>query len=493
MEYRMTPEEDYVFDVSGYLILKKVLSQDEVNRHRASIEAKGSSGQSALSDAFQNLRDHPALVSCVRQLVGENAILDRGPCLLKHEDQNLSLNGGNEPREASRSYYQKNQVRFCQGLKAVWALSDLNPGDGGLVLVPASHKGQVAPPPELLNGTEDLGVVNQPSLEAGDLLLLVESLIHGVQPCKSNATPLLVAFEYSAEKAARGSKPKDPPPDWLDELNPEQKVVMAGSGQPDAATILKSNGRSCVLENGAGVYHPSTLAPDPDCGIDSREFFLWDLCGHLVLRNVMDSGWLASANSAIDASSDRIKVGGSPANGSNILGGTGVPSLHGLLELPKPHCDPFRKMIADPAVVQRLTWMMGSGFLLRNIRAICSVKGTAGHRLHSGAEPVRPSNGYLMQNGRAYCEAVNVAWQLHEVGPADGGFMCIPGSHRAGYPLPPSFINCDETRYVIRHVELAAGDVVLFLAGAQTHGAYPWTSDKGRRAVLIGYGSRNMA
>ena len=31
MKYRMTPEEDYAFDVSGYLIHRNVLSSDEVS------------------------------------------------------------------------------------------------------------------------------------------------------------------------------------------------------------------------------------------------------------------------------------------------------------------------------------------------------------------------------------------------------------------------------------------------------------------------------
>jgi ectoine hydroxylase-related dioxygenase (phytanoyl-CoA dioxygenase family) len=490
MEYRMTSEEDYAFDVAGYLILRNVLTSDEVSRCKAAMEDFKES--SSLPDALQILRDHPVSVSCLEQLVGENAHLDSGPRILVSDGQAGRLLGGNEPREPSRSYYQQNEIRFCQGLMAVWALSDVNPDEGGLVLVPASHKSQVSAPAKLLNMVDDLRVVHQPVLRAGDLLILVESLIHGVLPWKSDPSPSLVAFEYSAEKAARSTKPKEPPPDWLDELSPEQRAVMVASDQPHAGPILKSDGQSTILEENPGVYHPSMLAPDPNCGINSTEMFLWDLCGHLVLKKVMNSDWLASANASIEACSDRIKVGGSAAKGSGVLAGTGVPSLHGLLELPKPHCDPFRKMIADPSVVQRLTWMMGSGFLLRNLRAICSVKGTSGHGLHSGADPIRPSNGYLLQNGRAYCEAINVAWQLHKVSESDGGFVCVPGSHKARYPLPSSFVTCDETMGIVHHVEMQAGDVALFLAGAQTHGAYPWRSEQDRRVVLIGYGSRNI-
>ena len=33
------------------------------------------------------------------------------------------------------------------------------------------------------------------------------------------------------------------------------------------------------------------------------------------------------------------------------------------LSLPHPHCDPYRRMIAHPAVLERMEWMLGSGFV----------------------------------------------------------------------------------------------------------------------------------
>ena len=75
---------------------------------------------------------------------------------------------------------------------------------------------------------------------------------------------------------------------------------------------------------------------------------------------------------------------------------------------------------------------------------------------------------------------------------ADGGFVCIPGSHKARYPHPRQIVTCEQTLGLVQHVEMSAGDVVIFLAAAQTHGSYPWKSDVDRRAVLMGYVSRNI-
>lgn len=39
---------------------------------------------------------------------------------------------------------------------------------------------------------------------------------------------------------------------------------------------------------------------------------------------------------------------------------------------------------------------------------------------------------------------------------------------------------------------MQAGDVILFMGSGQIHGAYPWTNETTRRAVLFNYKSRNL-
>ncbi|MCZ6636309.1 MAG: phytanoyl-CoA dioxygenase family protein, partial [bacterium] len=347
-------------------------------------------------------------------------------------------------------------------------------------------------PSDLVSGTDDMGLVSQPVLKAGDLLLCVETILHGFVP--GHGAPRLVAYGYASETALRNLAQADQSlaEAWASEMTPLQRAVMLPAGCPDYPPVLTSDGETCEIAETPGVFHPSIYGRDPDCGIDEKELYQWDLCGHLILRNVMDAEWLAAANEAIDQYADQIVVGGNAAKGSQALAGTGVPSFRGLFELPKPHCDSFREMVAHPAVVQRMNWMMGSGFRCRNARAICSMKGTSGHALHSGTEPVKPKNTYVFQNGRTYCDSINVAWQLRDVQEEDGGFVCIPGSHKARYPVPEDLKSCEDTMDIVRHVGMQAGDVAMFLGAAQTHGAYPWKSEVDRRAVLLGYSSRNI-
>lgn len=136
--------------------------------------------------------------------------------------------------------------------------------------------------------------------------------------------------------------------------------------------------------------------------------------------------------------------------------------------------------------------MMGSGYEATKCEVLCSSPGGAGHNLHAGGTTQSETNHYTFRNGRCYCEYINVAWQLRDVTAADGGFCCIPGSHKVAYPMPQGVFSADDDMDMIRHVSMEAGDILIFLAGAQTHGALPWTGTVDRRSVLFQYRSRNL-
>ena len=67
-------------------------------------------------------------------------------------------------------------------------LDDVHPGDGGLLVLPGSHKSQFDRPPQLfsqgrIEGEVPLGVINITPL-AGDVVIIPECLTHGVLPWK---------------------------------------------------------------------------------------------------------------------------------------------------------------------------------------------------------------------------------------------------------------------------------------------------------------------
>ena len=98
--------------------------------------------------------------------------------------------------------------------------------------------------------------------------------------------------------------------------------------------------------------------------------------------------------------------------------------------------------------------------------------------------------GYVSQNGRSYDQAVTVAYQLRDVEPGLGGFACVPGTHKAFYPMPPGIRTCDDDMGLVKQIVMKAGDVLFFGDGALTHGATAWKNPIPRRGLLLKYTSQ---
>ncbi|MCH8295629.1 phytanoyl-CoA dioxygenase family protein [Candidatus Poribacteria bacterium] len=500
----MSNEENYAFDVAGYLHVAGVLNREEVDALNQALDEVGENEgmlgwEGPHRKLFRDLLVHPQLVCYLNQIVGHGFRLDIAPRLLGHRDGEIgaTLVGGDEPRNPSRAYFQQNGRRSCQGVKAIWALEDVAEGDGGLVVVQASHKSNVQTPGDLVAGSDEMGLVKQPRLSAGDLFLLAESTLQGVRPWNGDSKRLLTY--WYASRAVIQSNPPGPGaqtesfPGWAKEAPPEQKAVMHRPGfkGSNPTPVLNTDGEKTWVEESSDVIHPSIYIRDPNSGIDEKEFYFWDLNGYLVVDGVMDEEWLARANEAVDKFQDRVEVGRELSGGSVSQAGTGRPLLSGLLDLPAPYNAPFRRMIAHPAVVERLNWMGGSGYRTGGATVFCAAFGTSGHSLHDGNEPMSPSRGYYFKNGRSYCETVTITWQLRDVEPGLGGFACVPGSHKTQYSLPPGVRTCDEPMGLVVQPAMKAGDVLFFMDGGCTHGALAWKNPVTRRGVLIKYQSKN--
>ena len=229
--------------------------------------------------------------------------------------------------------------------------------------------------------------------------------------------------------------------------------------------------------------------------MDEKERYFWDLTGYLVVKNVLDTEELKTANAAIDYCVDRINQGedNKGVGDSTFLRGTGSRWMHGtnLLNIDPPYCQPFRQMLAHPAVVSRLNLMCGKGFRLdHGPQFNNAVKGTTGLTLHGSGDPHKPYVAYHHQNGGFHCAGVTVTWNLSAAPAGGGGFACVPGSHKSKFTMPKGVRNCDDDMGAVVQPEIRAGDILFFMDGAQTHGTHPWRNDHQRRSVLFKYASR---
>ena len=502
----MTLEENYHFDVAGFLHVPGVLNSGEVARLNDAIDASGETAgfvglPEGQRESFRDLLVHPRLVWYLNQIVGPGFKLDRLPELMGSDPSTVDrpLTGGNEPLDPGTGYFFKNGRRHAEGVRVIWALSDIGEGDGGFEFVPITHRSPVEVPQDILTGDDDMGLTRQLRARAGDLLIIGLSVAQGMRSWKTDTTPRLLSYEYTGRGVIRTAGTGEAVeaferPEWNGQLTDVQRASYHRPDYRDTSPppSIVSDGKTASLGEPGEYDHPSIFVRDSESTIDEKEFFFWNLCGYLVVRNVMDEEWLATANEALDAHEDQITIGSNTAGKSKSLAGTGRPQLTGLFQLPGKYGEAFRKMIAYPPIEHRINWMGGGGSRLSHPMAICSNKGTAGHTLHTNGEPLNPSRQWFYQNGRSYCQAITCTWQLRDVTEEDGGFCCVPGSNHANYRTPQGVTTCDAPMGLVKHIDMRAGDVLFFADGSNAHGTYAWKGELSRRGILVKYSSRHF-
>ncbi len=202
-----------------------------------------------------------------------------------------------------------------------------------------------------------------------------------------------------------------------------------------------------------------------------QERYRFDLDGFLVRRGVLDRARVAALNAAVDD----LDV---PTPGDSI----GSQRFSGHL----PRARVFRDLLDHEHVLGLLGDLCGPMVRLDHAYGLVMSPGTRGLGLHGGGTPHDPSQYYEVRDGRMYNGLVAVQWALVDQLAAHGGLCCIPGSHRASFPLPGGGAGWS------RHVELAAGDVFVFTE-ALTHGTTPWNGPHQRRSLFFKYAPGHLA
>jgi len=238
-------------------------------------------------------------------------------------------------------------------------------------------------------------------LKAGDVVLLAATTLYGVRGNQAR----LARTEYVSQRMMPSDGyPYEEGPTWVGDLTPTQQAIVGPRTTGIGGHVISDGTRAELAE-----YTEET--PPADFGLkggsapDPKELFFWDVRGYLPLRNMMDEEWLAAAHTVIDAvvesqptlpdghlsKFEEVPEAVFRSNGnewpsdtsSRIVGEIHRPRLGGLYDFSKPHCDPFRKMIGYPRVVQRLNWMLGTGFK-EHFEPMCCIypKGTTGGSIH---------------------------------------------------------------------------------------------------------------
>ncbi|NEO98462.1 MAG: phytanoyl-CoA dioxygenase family protein [Symploca sp. SIO2E9] len=198
----MKIDEIYEFDLNGYIVYRNFLSQSDVQKinnilddAKVKIEPKmGKFSFLPLSPYFFDLMAHPKTLEILRVMLGDWFRFDHaiGLEMDKTSKACQPIHAG-LLKEQRSFFYQWIHGQMRNGLvKVIYALNDVNPGDGGFVCIPGSHKTNLDYYPKI-----NSHLVVQPTLKAGDMLIFTEALVHGSKKWTAENRRRALIYSYA--------------------------------------------------------------------------------------------------------------------------------------------------------------------------------------------------------------------------------------------------------------------------------------------------------
>jgi ectoine hydroxylase-related dioxygenase (phytanoyl-CoA dioxygenase family) len=219
-----------------------------------------------------------------------------------------------------------------------------------------------------------------------------------------------------------------------------------------------------------------------------REKYLYDIQGYLIVRNFLSPEEVDRLNAAFDANRDKMGEDGNSNTGdSQTLKGHKRGFFSGMLTWDHPWCDPFRDLLVYPKLIPYLNTLHGRGWRMDHSPfALFCTKGAEGLILHGPGHNYFGLAAYHFKNGQIRTGMIVVQYQLADQNEGDGGFCCIPGSHKSNFPCPKDILEWEANQDLVLNPAMKKGDMLIF-DEATTHGTLPWRSDNERRALFYRY------
>ncbi len=198
-----------------------------------------------------------------------------------------------------------------------------------------------------------------------------------------------------------------------------------------------------------------------------EEKFQFDLQGYLVVKDVLSARELEELSSE----ADRRYPDSNPKNKYT----DGPVSTWG---------KPFQNLMDHPKVVPYLIDLIGPYFRLDHDYCIFMREGGGNLNLHGG-EGHEGDHWYKYRDGVMKNGLTVFAYNLTPVNAGDGGFVCIPGSHKSNFidDIPKEVVKFERPANYVVQPEAGAGDLVIFTESL-VHGTHAWKGRHERRSLL---------
>ncbi|MFL2536699.1 MAG: phytanoyl-CoA dioxygenase family protein [Candidatus Azotimanducaceae bacterium] len=232
--------------------------------------------------------------------------------------------------------------------------------------------------------------------------------------------------------------------------------------------------------------------------MNENEKYLFDLRGYIVIKDILTKLQIEDLRTRLE---NQRQTNPKPILGSDrtILGREDASawSAGSLIEMGGA----YTELIDLPAIRPYLLALLGDHYRLdHDYIKIDGVMKNKTLYLHGGGQGaggakdlVGPTDGgqcfYRYSNGKFYNGLVAVAFELDDVKAGEGGFACIPGSHKSNIGLPEAWRvakSQEDMPDIVDRVAASAGDAIIFTE-ACSHGTVPWKGQRERRTAFYKY------
>ena len=229
--------DKYLFDLNGFIVIQNALNKSEVkacnkiidklkklkhNEWEGYVHGHNYGGKEGLNlqqiyeagKPFEKLIDHPSWINHMLEFVGGDGTFDHqhGPLFIDENFANvrgpgddIGIHSGNHEGTQRGHYRYENGKMHSGQVNILVALTDIGKGDGGTVVIPASHKANFKHPEFDQNRMLKGGKVSHAAfmtgakevyLKQGDALLFVDSLCHGSAKRANKGERRVVIYRY---------------------------------------------------------------------------------------------------------------------------------------------------------------------------------------------------------------------------------------------------------------------------------------------------------
>ena len=293
----MSEREKFLFDLQGFLHVTDFLTADEIGALNEAIDtnvapmeeyeydgpsqyAGGMDGEFAVRNEtgmltwekpwcqpFRDLIAHPKIIPYANSLFGRGWRLDSEP-LITMARKGTGGHGlhGHTSRQCDPSQgFAYANGEFRAGMTVFqYQLRDIGEGDGGVTVIPGSHKANFKCPEDIMLYNADREVVRNVACKAGDLVIFMEATIHGSLPWQADYERRSLLYRYSPRFSSFHDDGlfEVKRPEWMNELSEVERAVLEPPYVPR---------RPLLEDDGAGLAHPGQ-EPKPHIPRKRHEF-----------------------------------------------------------------------------------------------------------------------------------------------------------------------------------------------------------------------------